>query len=66
MSKAPGNGKPDLIICLEHGLWRILLAVVKGKNTLFPTMQSFMEGIDWSEFKMLPDSVLEFFADSEL
>jgi hypothetical protein len=43
-----------------------LLAVATGENTLFPAMQSFMEGIDWSEFDMLPDSVLEFFADGEL
>jgi hypothetical protein len=64
--KALGNGKPDLIVRLERKLWKVLLAVATGENTLFPAMQSFMEGIDWSEFDMLPDSVLEFFADGEL
>jgi hypothetical protein len=66
MSKAIGNDKPDILVRVELELWKVLLKVATGRDTIFAAMQTFYTNITQDELQDVATEDREFFSASML
>ena len=65
LSKALGNEKPDLIVKLERGLWRVLVEVATGQKNVLLALKEWLESIKWEELQVVDVVATDFFLDAE-
>ena len=64
LSKVIGNGKPDVLLQIELELWKVLLKVATGRDTIFPAMQAFYVNISEEQIQSVTADERAFFAAS--
>ena|ERR1700694_1594948 len=62
MSKAIGNDKSDILIRVELELWKALLNVATGRDTIFPAMRTFYRNITEEEIEAVSIEDRQFFS----
>jgi hypothetical protein len=62
MSKAIGNDKPNGLLDIELELWRALLKVATGRDTIFPAMQTFFANISQGDILAMSPEDRSFFS----
>jgi hypothetical protein len=66
LSKSFGNEKPDILLQIELSLWRVLLRVATGEETIHTALFKFFEDIPTDELAALPEEVRGFYASCML
>lgn len=61
MSKAFGNDKPDVLRRVELALWRVLLNVATGRDTMYNALAEFFNRLPQNELVGLTTEEREFF-----
>jgi len=62
LSKSFGNDKPDVLLRIELSLWRVLLRVAMGEETIHTVLCDFFESIPLDELTALPKETREFYS----
>lgn len=66
LSKAFGNEKPDVLHRIELDLWRVLLRVATGQDTVYSAMRNFFSSVPQNELMGLLKEDREFYATGVL
>jgi hypothetical protein len=61
-----GNDKPERLLRIELELWRALLKVAMGRDTILPAMQAFYANVDLDDVEGVTTEDRAFFSASML